>query len=102
MSFNAYITECIKYIEYNYSSKEEWADKSSSIIEFTDELVCEINAVHDMTSGCEFIDWLNHRLFIVIQTKRILAGEDYVEYKDDLSNPDDEDEDEEEEDESPQ
>jgi hypothetical protein len=78
------IKNCIKRIEKAY--------KITVII--TDDVMEEINSVYDKTSGCSFMNWLNHRLYIYIMTDYILNDLEYPEYKDweDLEDIDSDDE----------
>ena len=73
MELTDYIKDCIKRIEKTYNSK----------VIFTKELIKEIIAFDEISSGCEFMDWLNKKLYLIMETEI-----DYKNYED-LDNDDD-------------
>lgn len=49
----AFVKECIKRIEKSYNTK----------VLIRPAIIEEINIMYPISSGCWFMDWLNHRLY---------------------------------------
>ena len=64
MSIHAcqYVCDLIKSIEHTYKVR----------VILTDEITREINELFPITSGCQFADWLNHRLYACIATEHLI------------------------------
>jgi hypothetical protein len=70
-----FICDLIKSIEHTYKFR----------IILTPEITHEINLLFPNTSGCEFADWLNHRLYAYIATECLINNERtprYVDFED--------------------
>ena len=79
-----FIKNCIKRIEKTYSTN----------IILTPQLQEEINNMYPISSGCWFIDWLNHRLYAEVMMNNMTNEVKIPDYKDceDLCDSDEEDE----------
>jgi hypothetical protein len=70
-----FVRDMIKSIEFTYKVR----------VILTDEIIREINKLYPTTSGCEFADWINHRLYSYIATERLMNNENaprYVDFED--------------------
>ena len=70
-----FVRDMIKSIEHTYKVR----------VILTDEIIREINKLYPNTSGCEFADWINHRLYAYIATERLMNDENaprYVDFED--------------------
>jgi len=79
-----FIKNCIKRIEKTYSTN----------IILTPQLQEEINNMYPISSGCWFIDWLNHRLYAEVMMNNMTNEVKIPDYKDceDLCDSDSEEE----------
>jgi hypothetical protein len=64
------------------------------LIEIPPVIIEEINILYPLTSGCSFLDWLNHRLYTEIMVKCILPNDKtppYIDFEDleEVDNDDD-------------
>ena len=72
---NPFLKECILSIEKSYNTN----------ILIKKELQEEIELIYPITSGCWFLDWLNHRLYTEVMMIRITNGgevPDYIDFED--------------------
>ena len=70
-----FVRDMIKSIEDTYKVR----------VILTDEIIREINKIYPITSGCQFADWINHRLYAYVATERLMNGENeprYVDFED--------------------
>jgi hypothetical protein len=67
-----FVKDCIKSIEKSYKV----------LVVIPDKLIEDINIMYEITSGCWFMDWLNHRLYSEIVMNCILLGGEVPQYID--------------------